>query len=245
MEPNAATRIERHLARQVLRGELPPGARLASVRDLAARFGVNQATIQRVIARLESAGLVLARHGSGVEVLDPHEVGLSLLPAWIEAWRDQPAEAARLLADLLELRRIVAAALLSRHRERLLAGDEELTRTALALAAAAGGDVPTIQAADLAFARAVLRRAGNLPALAVLNALGRVLDRVPEVAAAMYAHPEENAASVARVLVLVAEREGPELAAALESEIAQVDARTVTRFQALLVDAEAVCAVTP
>ena len=64
--------VYRQLATQVvlaiLSGELKPGDRLPSTRDLARRFGLHPNTISAGYRQLEGEGWVEARHGSGVYV---------------------------------------------------------------------------------------------------------------------------------------------------------------------------------
>src|SRR3954451_11390104 len=56
------------LRARILGGELPAGARLPGVRDLAAAIGVNINTVRSVYARLEGDGLIHAEHGRGTFV---------------------------------------------------------------------------------------------------------------------------------------------------------------------------------
>lgn len=51
--------------RDIASGTLPPGARLPSVRDLAAELGVNPNTVQRALTELERAGLIYTQRTSG------------------------------------------------------------------------------------------------------------------------------------------------------------------------------------
>jgi DNA-binding GntR family transcriptional regulator len=105
---NRAEQIVRTLTVAILRGEYAVGSRLPTVRALALQFNVNPATIQRSRSRLEATGLVVARQGSGTEVRDPVLAGdLSLVPAWLEALCEQPARAAQVLGEFLEVRRLV------------------------------------------------------------------------------------------------------------------------------------------
>ena len=226
---NTAARVERTLTVRILRGEHPPGARLPTVRALAAEFGINPATAQRAIARLERTGLVTSRQGSGTVVHDPETHGdLSLVPAWLEAFEDAPERAAALLAELLEVRRILAARLLVQHRERLLSGAARLADAASALLDARGTDA--IRAADIAFARLLLRQTGNRAAVSVLNAAERLLEEVPAVAEAMYADPASNARAMQAVLRLLAD---PACRADdVEAKMAEVDHATVERYLA-------------
>ena len=49
----------------VLRGELPPGGKIPSVRDLAAAAQVNPNTMQRAMTELERSGLVYSQRTAG------------------------------------------------------------------------------------------------------------------------------------------------------------------------------------
>ncbi len=226
--------IERTLTLAILRGTYAAGTRLPTVRELAARFGVNQATIQRVVARLETRGLIKARQGSGLTVSDPHEAGdLSLMPYWLEATLDDPGRATGILDGFLEVRRILAARLLVRHRARLLEGLDGLAEAAIAMVQAAQAGTDAFRAADLAFARRLLIAAGNTVALAVLNTVAKVLDEVPLVAQAMYGQPRANLTSLAAVMTAL--RGGAaDLGEVVERALADVDRLTVSRFDRLL-----------
>ena len=49
----------------IVSGALPPGGRMAAVRDLALEAGVNPNTMQRALQQLEREGLVFAQRSSG------------------------------------------------------------------------------------------------------------------------------------------------------------------------------------
>ena len=49
----------------IVSGDLPPGSRLPSVRELATEAGVNPNTMQRALQELEREGLVYANRTSG------------------------------------------------------------------------------------------------------------------------------------------------------------------------------------
>ena len=49
----------------VLRGELPPGGRVPSVRELATQLAINPNTIQRAYRELESEGYIITLPGKG------------------------------------------------------------------------------------------------------------------------------------------------------------------------------------
>ena len=53
------------LTRRIVSGEYPPGARVPSVRDLAAEACVNPNTMQRALSGLEERGLLVAQRSIG------------------------------------------------------------------------------------------------------------------------------------------------------------------------------------
>ena len=73
----------------VARGELRPGDRLPSVRELAGELAINPNTVARAYRELEAAGVIATRRGAGCFVKDVAPV-----------MRD--SERARRLAALLE-----------------------------------------------------------------------------------------------------------------------------------------------
>lgn len=57
----------------IVSGELAPGARLNTVRDLASEAGVNPNTMQRAMQELEREGLVYSQRGNGRFVTEDTE----------------------------------------------------------------------------------------------------------------------------------------------------------------------------
>lgn len=70
--------IVQKLIRQIVRGDLSPGDKLMSVRELAIEYGVNPNTVQRVNSELERMGIIEARRGQGMFVTE-HQDRLALL----------------------------------------------------------------------------------------------------------------------------------------------------------------------
>ena len=56
----------------ILKGELPPGGKVPSVRDLAAQAQVNPNTMQRALTELERDGLVYSQRTTGRFVTEDH-----------------------------------------------------------------------------------------------------------------------------------------------------------------------------
>jgi DNA-binding transcriptional regulator YhcF (GntR family) len=68
---------------RIASGALPPGERLASVRDLATEAGVNPNTMQRALQELERQGLVFSQRTNGrfvtedVQIIDASKKALA------------------------------------------------------------------------------------------------------------------------------------------------------------------------
>ena len=58
------------MAAMIRAGQIPPGERLPSVRELSAQLLVSLITIRRAYADLETAGLLVRRQGQGTFVAD-------------------------------------------------------------------------------------------------------------------------------------------------------------------------------
>ena len=59
--------IAEHIAKDILAGSYAPGEKLPSVREIAAREGVNPNTAQRALSSLEDAGLVITEDTTEIE----------------------------------------------------------------------------------------------------------------------------------------------------------------------------------
>ncbi|WP_433357933.1 GntR family transcriptional regulator (plasmid) [Microtetraspora malaysiensis] len=59
---------------EITAGQLPPGGRLPTVRDLADRYGVSRNTASKALAILKTEGLITARTGSGAYVREQHPI---------------------------------------------------------------------------------------------------------------------------------------------------------------------------
>jgi GntR family transcriptional repressor for pyruvate dehydrogenase complex len=181
-------------------------------------------TLRAALARLEAEGLVRARQGDGVRVLDlGAHATLGVL-----AHMDLSARP-EVVRSFLELRRAVAAEAVAMACER--ASKASLDRLEkLAEAQATEEDPERYARRDVEFARAVLEASGSFAALLLFNALAPVYEAHPELSQALVADRERSLAGYAVTVALV--REG---------DAAQ--ARTVVREALEAVDASALAAL--
>ncbi len=222
------------LARRILRGETRPGDRLPTMRQLARDYEVTVATAQRAIARLEEMGLVAARQGSGLRVRDPRrEAGPGALPHWFSALEHDPEAAARLLGDVLELRRQIALHLLL----NLPVPTEALEPATGALIAGLdrAGSAEEAMEIDLMVARTLLSLSPQVAYGMVMNLFEQLLRGSPRAIQALYGEPEGNAAAYrATFACLRDETDQGRRRMKLESLLEHMDRQALDRLQIAL-----------
>ena len=79
------------LRKLILTGALAPGARLPSVRELAAELAINPNTIQRAYRELEAEGAIVSIAGKGSFAAEQPQADAAALQSAIEVFR-QAAE---------------------------------------------------------------------------------------------------------------------------------------------------------
>ena len=79
------------LRKLILTGALAPGARLPSVRELAAELAINPNTIQRAYRELEAEGAIVSIAGKGSFAAEQPQADAAALQSAIEGFR-QAAE---------------------------------------------------------------------------------------------------------------------------------------------------------
>lgn len=62
--------IMEEIKRRAVRGEIPPGGQIPSVRDLARQLGVNPNTVARAYLELEREGFVFTKRGQGTYITE-------------------------------------------------------------------------------------------------------------------------------------------------------------------------------
>ncbi len=185
------------LRTSILRGDPAPGALLPPERALAETLGVSRLTLRAALARLEAEGLVRARQGEGVRVLDPARHGT------LDLLRHVPLDARPdVVAAALELRRVIAAEAVVLAAARMAPVAREALR-ALVERQRAESDADAWRERDLAISRAVLEGAGNLAMVLLLNGLEGVWRANPAISDALAADRATALAGYDLVLALL------------------------------------------
>lgn len=229
---SATTAAEHALRTAIVSGELSPGERLPPERVLSVKLGVSRLTLRAALATLAAAGLISVRHGSGYTVRDVRETGGTDLLVGLVAQASSKRALDDAAADLLRLRRHLAAATLEAIAERPPRGPARRAVHAAIdrfEAAAHAGELTQIVETDLDVVRALLDATGSLILRVCLNPIMAVLRDSPPLRAAMYAEP---AANVAGWRALAAWLERPEAGSIpiLLAVLAQRDRTTLQRL---------------
>jgi DNA-binding FadR family transcriptional regulator len=242
-----AEQVAACLRGEILAGQIRPGEKLPGERQLAARLGTNRNTLREAMRTLESEGLVRARHGDGVTVLDYRRGGeLQVLGLFITA--GAPEERAAVLTDLLRLRRLLLVDMAVMAAERgdragvaaLRQGVERVRAVATATAIATTSE-PTEgeretamaaqaaarMAADLEFYRTLAGASGSLVAQWSFNTLSRAYLDVVQAMPALWFTPKGYLTTLSALVAAIAARDAAATRRILERHLRRVDAALV------------------
>lgn len=218
----------------ILSGRVAPGSDLPGERSLSEQLGVSRLTLRSALTTLEAEGLVQSVHGSGTRVLDYREHGgVDLLGHLVDLALSDGRVPVRRVADLLELRRILAVELLGTVAER--ASESELAALAEQLGRLEGAvfDPDRYMVEDLAFARLVVRASGNLAMELLFNTVVRIIAAHPTFAIAFRANTAQAISTYRRLIELVGTRDGRRVRRVARRIITGLDRRTIERLEQL------------
>jgi len=178
---------------EIVRGHYPSGARLPAERELSRQLGASRPTLREALRRLGEWNLVEPRRGSGVVVRPMHEWSIEVLPAYLRWGRPGPGQPtiARMLVDLLALRRALFVDVIRLVATRVQPGGTQAARAALDRAWALRDAGNLFQREDFGVIRAVVEAAGLLPALWVLNRVAGVYLEVAETLSGTFKPPAD------------------------------------------------------
>jgi DNA-binding FadR family transcriptional regulator len=204
-ENSGATAIEtvfETLLADIVRGHYPAGARLPAERELARILGASRPTLREALRRLGEWQLVEPRRGSGVVVRPFREWSIEVLPAYLRYGRPGPGQPtiARMLIDLLTLRRSMFRDCVRVVAARMPPGGTQPARSALARAWSVRANPTQFPREDYFVLRAVVESAGFLPAVWMLNRLSGVYLEVALTVATHFRPPDDYLDAYTRML---------------------------------------------
>ncbi len=210
---------------EILSGRLLVGSALPSERELALSLGVNRLTLRAALARLETLGLIVTRHGARTTVASWRErAGLEALTALIgssiapenPAWRE-------LLTSMMEIRRILASEAVALAAERHDEFDLEAMTVAADAQRSRVDDPIAFAKGDIVFQRAVVRAAQNVGLELLLNSFARFPEEQPRLVAALYENPRLSVEFYPLIMDLVRARDPDAARTLVRNTLDQVD----------------------
>ncbi len=173
------------IQKKILRGDIAPGEKMPTERELAETLDVNRSTIREALRKLEIQDLVEIRHGDGVYVQNYLQSGnLELIKTMIYLNDSIDRE---ILQDLFNVRRIVSPEIACQAASNR--SDEDLDRIAEVIAENA-----PIMERDIAINHAIALASGSIIYTIILNFFSKLFrDLGP-----LYYNTPENAAASER-----------------------------------------------
>jgi GntR family transcriptional repressor for pyruvate dehydrogenase complex len=227
----AAHDAAERLRRQILQGELKPGASLPGERELSERLGVSRLTLRAALTELQAQGLIEKVHGAGNRVLDYRETGGIELIAYLARQAiDGGVVPLPLLGELLELRRMVAIELLGLVCQRATSEELRALREHRASMQELVDDGHAFMEADLQFARLLVRAGHNLMLELLSNTVRRMVSEHPGFEAAFTVNARATLMVYDRLLELLESRDPTKVRELASRFFEPLDRRTLDRL---------------
>lgn len=170
----------------IVQGTYPQGSRLPAERELSRILGASRPTLREALRRLGMWNLVEPRRGSGVVVKAYRDWSVEVLPAYIRHGKPQPGQPtiARIMLDVLTLRRSVLVEVIRQTAGRIPAGASATARSAATQAWEHREDPVVYAQHDFEIIRLLVEAAAFTPGLWVLNRISTIwLDFIDAVRA--------------------------------------------------------------
>ena len=229
---SAVDACARTVRQAIVRGEIEPGSRLPAERALANSFGVNRVTVRGALAKLEAAGLVSVRQGSGYVVQDFQREGGPELLAGFASLAQERGQLPEVVRDLLFMRRHLARALLCRlaTRDGLDPSPVAAAVDAFAEVVANRADLLAIGEADLEVIHALFEATGSGVLRLCANPVFRAVNTMPKLRELIYAEPEANVLAY-RFMVAWLDDPKAEQIEGILTQLGALDDAAVTRLE--------------
>lgn len=221
IRPVTRTSISEEIAKQIIKlistGELQPGQRLPSERDLCEQFGASRSSLREALRCLSIVGVLNARVGDGTSVATDGETFLRRIVEWRLITERHDVE------NLMEVR--IALEGVSAANAALRASQEDILKfqDLLAKMQLAAKDARKFAILDVEFHVALAKASGNALVFDLVsmirNHLVRVLPKVLQLPNAMPLSTKEHVAIVAAIVKRDAEAARSAMHAHLEAVV--------------------------
>jgi hypothetical protein len=154
---------------------------------------------------------------------------LNLLPLWFEAYSGDPDRSARMLAELLEVRRVLMVHLLTSSGDRLRAAIPKLSLIAMRISRESS--IREIAVADAEMTRIVVEAVDNFALRSVFETVARLALQAPHIAEALYADREAHQVVINSVVAALVDPDPASASAVVHRAMERWDAQVVERFR--------------
>jgi GntR family transcriptional repressor for pyruvate dehydrogenase complex len=170
------------------RGELKPGDKLASVRELAEAFDVGRSAVREALSALRAMGLLEMRQGEGTYVrsFDVHSLSRPIASALLMS-KEQ-------IMDLLEVRKVLEVGSAGICAERRDASDLQEMEAALAEMEVVLGQEELGEKADVQFHFAIARGTKNQILMDMMNTISDTMRQTMRESRRIWLYAEEATA---------------------------------------------------
>jgi DNA-binding FadR family transcriptional regulator len=174
-EVTAIDAVFETLLKNIVAGAYPAGTRLPAERELARQLGASRPTLREALRRLGEWSLVEPRRGSGIVVRPYRDWSIEVLAAYLRYGKPELGQPgiARMLVDVLAMRRAVALEVVRLTARRVPRGGTAAARAAMARAWSLR-DQPSYAREDFEVMRLMAEAAKFTPGLWILNRLAAV-----------------------------------------------------------------------
>ncbi len=152
-------KVAHEVGRRIVAGTLPEGSLLPPEADLAGEFSVSRQAVREALKVLAAKGLVASRRRTGTRVLP--RGSWNLLDPDILAWYTPERIPAQLLADLIEVRRLIEPTAAEYAATRGDKAAKDAIRAALEDMRNGASNAEAFRDADAKFHAAVFMASGN------------------------------------------------------------------------------------
>jgi len=174
-EVTAIDAVFETLLKNIVSGAYSSGSRLPAERELARQLGASRPTLREALRRLGEWNLVEPRRGSGIVVRPYRDWSLEVFASYMRYGKPEPGQPslARMLLDVLAMRRAVALEVVRMTSQRVPKGGTAAARAAMARAWSLR-DQPAYVREDFEVMRVIAEVAQFTPGVWLLNRIAGV-----------------------------------------------------------------------
>lgn len=219
LRESPVSEVAKRLLGYLTSGELEPGQRLPSERDLAARFQVGRSAVREAIAALDLLGIIIVRQGSGTYL---NSVSTDLLPQVLD-WGLMLGRPQTL--DLVEARRHLEVVIGTLAATRISPEGVERLAATLEAMRQSGDDKERFVEADIAFHLEVAKIANNSVLSDILHSIRALLRVWITRAVSVSGQIEQTLAEHTAIYHAISAGDADAAAAAMEKHMESASAR--------------------